>query len=88
MHRFVYHTRDSFFHLGRGRRDTLVKEYHVRAVPWRLHPHSPCTSLGLASHRHILGYGTGWPTMLHETSVIETVAASHVISVLLSECAE
>jgi hypothetical protein len=27
MHRFVYHTRDSFFHLGRGRRDTLVKEY-------------------------------------------------------------
>ena len=27
MHRFVYHTRDSFFHVGRGRRDTLVKEY-------------------------------------------------------------
>jgi len=26
--------------------------------------------------------------MLHETSVIETVAASHVIGVLLSECAE
>jgi hypothetical protein len=26
MHRFVYHTRDSFFHVGRGRRDTLVKE--------------------------------------------------------------
>jgi hypothetical protein len=23
----VYHTRDSFFHVGRGRRDTLVKEY-------------------------------------------------------------
>jgi 4-amino-4-deoxy-L-arabinose transferase-like glycosyltransferase len=27
MHRFVYHTRDSFFHVGRGRRDMLVKEY-------------------------------------------------------------
>src|SRR5262245_35957514 len=26
MHRFVYHTRDSFFHVGRGRRDALVKE--------------------------------------------------------------
>jgi hypothetical protein len=26
--------------------------------------------------------------MLHETSVIETVAASHVIGVLLSECSE
>jgi hypothetical protein len=63
-------------------------EHHVRAVPRRLHPHSPCTGLGLASHRHILGYGTGWPTMLHETSVIETVTASHVIGVLLSEYAE
>jgi 4-amino-4-deoxy-L-arabinose transferase-like glycosyltransferase len=27
MHRFVYHTRDSFFHVGRGRRDALVKEF-------------------------------------------------------------
>jgi hypothetical protein len=26
MHRFVYHTPDSFFHAGRGRRDMLVKE--------------------------------------------------------------
>jgi hypothetical protein len=48
----------------------------------------PGTGLSLASHRHILGYGTGRPAMLHETSVIETVAASHVIGVLLSECAE
>jgi len=32
MHRFVYHTRDSFFHAGRGRRDTLVKE-HGRLDP-------------------------------------------------------
>jgi hypothetical protein len=32
MHRFVYHTRDSFFHVGRGRRDTLVKE-HGRLDP-------------------------------------------------------
>src|SRR5262249_62410355 len=26
MHRFVFHTRDSFFHIGRGRRDKLVEE--------------------------------------------------------------
>jgi 4-amino-4-deoxy-L-arabinose transferase-like glycosyltransferase len=32
MHRFVYHTRDSFFHTGRGRRDALVKE-HGRLDP-------------------------------------------------------
>jgi 4-amino-4-deoxy-L-arabinose transferase-like glycosyltransferase len=32
MHRFVYHTRDSFFHLGRGRRDALVQE-HSRLDP-------------------------------------------------------
>jgi len=32
MHRFVYHTRDSFFHIGRGRRDSLVKE-HGRLDP-------------------------------------------------------
>jgi hypothetical protein len=32
MHRFVYHTPDSFFHVGRERRDTLVKE-HDRLDP-------------------------------------------------------
>jgi 4-amino-4-deoxy-L-arabinose transferase-like glycosyltransferase len=32
MHRFVYHTRNSFFHVGRGRRDMLVKE-HGRLDP-------------------------------------------------------
>jgi hypothetical protein len=32
MHRFVFHTRDSFFHVGRGRRDALVKE-HGRLDP-------------------------------------------------------
>jgi hypothetical protein len=76
--------------IGRDRRcDGLAAaEHHVRAVPRRLHPHSPCTGLSLASHRHILGYGTGRPPMLHEASVIETVAASHVIGVLLSKCAE
>jgi len=74
---------------GYRRCDSLTSpKHHVRAVPRRLHPHLPCTRLGRASHRHILGYGTGRSTMLHETSVIETVAASHVIGVLLSECAE
>src|SRR5215470_692909 len=32
MHRFVFHTRDSFFHVGRGRRDMLVQE-HGRLDP-------------------------------------------------------
>jgi 4-amino-4-deoxy-L-arabinose transferase-like glycosyltransferase len=32
MHRFVFHTRDSFFHVGRGRRDMLVRE-HGRLDP-------------------------------------------------------
>jgi 4-amino-4-deoxy-L-arabinose transferase-like glycosyltransferase len=32
MHRFVYHTRGSFFHVGRGRRDALVQE-HGRLDP-------------------------------------------------------
>lgn len=32
MHRFVFHTRDSFFHVGRGRRDLLVNE-HGRLDP-------------------------------------------------------
>jgi hypothetical protein len=72
---------------GYRRCDSLTAaEHHVRAVPRRLHPHLPRTGLGRAPHRHILGCGTGRPTMLHETSVIETVAASHVIGVLLSEC--
>jgi len=32
MHRFVYHTSGSFFHIGRGRRDALVKQ-HTRLDP-------------------------------------------------------
>ena len=32
MHRFVFHTSDSFFHVGRRRRDMLVKE-HTRLDP-------------------------------------------------------
>jgi hypothetical protein len=63
-------------------------KHHVSAVRRRLHPHSPCTSLVLASHRHILCNGTRRPSTLHEASVIEAVAASHVIGVLLSECGE
>jgi hypothetical protein len=27
MHRFVYHTKDSFFHVGRGQRDALVAQH-------------------------------------------------------------
>jgi 4-amino-4-deoxy-L-arabinose transferase-like glycosyltransferase len=32
MHRFVFHTAGSFFHMGRGRRDALVEE-HGRLDP-------------------------------------------------------
>src|SRR5262249_35401054 len=32
MHRFVFHTPGSFFHVGRERRDTLVRE-HARLDP-------------------------------------------------------
>jgi 4-amino-4-deoxy-L-arabinose transferase-like glycosyltransferase len=32
MHRFVYHTKDSFFHVGRDRRDALIAQY-VRLDP-------------------------------------------------------
>jgi hypothetical protein len=32
MHRFVYHTKDSFFHLGRDRRSALINQY-VRLDP-------------------------------------------------------
>jgi hypothetical protein len=32
MHRFVYHTKGSFFHLGRDRRDALIEQY-VRLDP-------------------------------------------------------
>ena len=74
---------------GHCRCDGLAPaEHHVRAVRRRLHPHSFCTGLGLASRRDILGDGTRRPTTLHESSMIETVAARHVIGVLLSECVE
>jgi hypothetical protein len=74
---------------GNCRCDGLAPaEHHVRAVRRRLHPHSSCTGLGPASCRNILSNGTRRPTTLHETSVIETVAARHVIGVLLSECVE
>src|SRR5262245_21427459 len=72
-----------------GRCDGLAPPaHHVCAVPRRLHPHPSCAGLGLASHRHILGNGTGRPTTLHEICVVQTVAAGHVVGVLLSECAE
>ena len=53
-----------------------------------MHPHSPCAGLGVTSHRHILGNGSRRPTTRHETSVIETIAARHIVSVLLSEGVE
>jgi hypothetical protein len=52
------------------------------ATAW---PHSPCTGLGLASHRNVLGNGSRRPTTRHKTSVIETIAARHIIGVLLSK---
>lgn len=54
----------------------------------RLHPHTPRTFLGLASDRDILGDGARWPAMPHETRMIEAIAASHIVGVLLSERVE
>jgi hypothetical protein len=60
-------------------------EHHVRAVPRRLHPHAPRTFLALASDRDILGNGARRPAMPHEVRMVETVAASHIVGVLLSK---
>jgi hypothetical protein len=63
-------------------------EHHVRAVPRRLRPHAPSTLLGPASDRDILGNGARRPAMPHEARMIEAVAASHIVGVLLSERVE
>src|ERR1019366_9452946 len=75
---------------GRYRRGNGLApaEHHVRAVPRRLHPHAPRTLLGLASDRDILGNGARRPAMPHEARMIEAVAASHIVGVLLSERVE
>jgi hypothetical protein len=57
-------------------------------VPRRLHPYAPRTFLGLASDRDILGNGARRPAMPHEARMIETVAASHIVGMLLSERVE
>ncbi|MFZ1949936.1 MAG: hypothetical protein WAU74_07685 [Pseudolabrys sp.] len=72
----------------RGRNGLAPPEPHVRAVWRRLHPHAPCTCLGLATDRNVLSNGARWAATLHKARVIETVAASHVIGVLLSEPVE
>ena len=63
-------------------------EHHVRAVMWRLHPHAPRTFLGLTPDRNVLGRGARRPATPHEARMIEAVAASHIVGVLLSECVE
>lgn len=75
---------------GRYRRGNGLApaEHHVRAVPRQLHPYAPRTFLGLASDRDILGNGARRPAMPHEARMIETVAASHIVSMMLSERVE
>lgn len=63
-------------------------EHHVRAVPRRLHPHAPRTFLGLASDRDIFSNGARRPATPHEARMIEAIAASHIVGVLLSERVE
>jgi hypothetical protein len=53
-----------------------------------LHPHAPRTGLGRTPDRDILGNGARRPAVPHEASMIETVAASHIIGVLLGESVE
>ena len=63
-------------------------EHHVRAVTRRLHPHAPRTFLGLAPDRDILSNGTRRPAMPLEARMIEAIAASHIVGVLLSKRVE
>ena len=60
-------------------------EHHVRAVRRRPHPHAPCTGLGLASDRDILGNSARRPAKALEARMIEAVATSHIVGVPLSE---
>src|SRR5262245_39716326 len=74
---------------GNGGRNGLAPaKHHVRAVWGRLHPNSPCTCLGIAADGDVLGDSARRPAAFHEARVIETVAASHVMGMLLSECVE
>jgi hypothetical protein len=72
----------------RGRNGLAPAEHHVRAVWRRLHPHAPCTCLGLATDRNVLCNGASRAPPLHEARVIKAIAARHVIGVLLSKRVE
>jgi hypothetical protein len=56
------------------------------AVRRRLHPHPPRTRFGFTSYGDILGDRPCRPSMLHETRMIENIAASHIFGVLLGKC--
>src|SRR5262249_41057314 len=71
---------------GRGGRTGWPPAKHlVRGVWGRLHQNSPCTSLGIAADGDFCGDSARRSAAFHETRVIETVAASHVMGMLLSE---
>jgi len=69
----------------RGRNGLASAKHHVRAVWRRLHPHAPRTCLGGAPDRKNLRNSASGAATVHKACVIETIAASHVIGVLLSE---
>ena len=74
---------------GYRRGDGLAAaEHHVRAVTRRLHPHPLRTSFIGAPNRDIFGNRAGRAAALHESRMIEAIAAGHVVGVLLGETVE
>jgi hypothetical protein len=69
----------------RGRNGLASAKHHVRAVWRRLHPHAPRTCPGRAPDRNVLSNSASGAATVHKACVIETIAASHVIGVLLSK---
>jgi hypothetical protein len=69
----------------RGGNGLTPAAHHVRAMGRRLHPHAPCTFLGRASDRDILGNSARRPAMPHEARMIKAVATSHIVGMLLGE---
>jgi hypothetical protein len=53
-----------------------------------LHPHLPYARLAQATDCNVLGDGARRAATFHKAPMIETVAASHVIGMLLSERVE
>ncbi len=72
----------------RRRNGLATTQHHIRAMWRRLHPHLPRACLALATDCNVFGNSARRATAFPKARVIETIAVSHVISVLLSKCVE